>query len=171
MRRLQSLTAHFASAAELVPPRASSAAAQKWAAAADELMEQSESFRTKHIAALQQCEQQVEETVQTAFADLQQQVRFLTGTPVPHEGSKEYALCISFNSMHSAQADQDACRSSSTLHDAHKSLYGYGYWPTATTSCSQCVCLDARFLLALTGTGPILPSATLTKSRCQKLIC
>jgi len=41
-------------------------------------MEQSDSFRAKHIAALQQCEQQVEEIVQTAFADLQQQVRSLT---------------------------------------------------------------------------------------------
>ena len=41
-------------------------------------MEQSDSFRTKHIAALQQCEQHLEEIVQTAFADLQQQVRSLT---------------------------------------------------------------------------------------------
>ncbi len=41
-------------------------------------MEQSDAFRAKHIAALQQCEQQVEEIVQTAFADLQQQVRSLT---------------------------------------------------------------------------------------------
>jgi len=52
------------SAAELVPPRASS--------------EQSDSFRAKHIAALQQCEPEVEKIVQTAFADLQQQVRSLT---------------------------------------------------------------------------------------------
>ena len=41
-------------------------------------MEQSDSFRAKHMAVLQQCEQQVEKTVQTAFAELQQQVTFVT---------------------------------------------------------------------------------------------
>ncbi len=44
-------------------------------------MQQSDAFRAKHLAALQQCEQQVEEIVQAAFANLQQQVKFLTSNP------------------------------------------------------------------------------------------
>ncbi len=51
----------------------------------------------------------------------------------------------------SAQADEDTCRSSSTLRDAHTSLHGYGDWLAATISCSQYMSLGARFLLALTG--------------------
>ena len=72
------MAAHLASAAELAPPTASTASAQKWVAAADALMSQSASFRANHMAALQQCEQTVEGVVQAAFADLQQQACSLT---------------------------------------------------------------------------------------------
>ena len=64
---------HLASAAELAPPKASSAAAQKWVAAADQLMQQSGSFRARHMAALQQCEAEVEQTVEAGYKDLHQQ--------------------------------------------------------------------------------------------------
>ena len=71
---LQGLTAHLTSASKLAPPAASAAAAQQWVAAAGQLMQQSASFRTEHMTQLRQCENDVEETVQSAFLQLKQQV-------------------------------------------------------------------------------------------------
>ncbi|KAL3136899.1 hypothetical protein ABBQ32_006507 [Trebouxia sp. C0010 RCD-2024] len=71
----QETTSHLAKASELAPPSTSAAAAQQWVAAADTIMQQSASFRADHMDRLKQCEEEVEEAVQTAFAQLKQQAR------------------------------------------------------------------------------------------------
>ena len=78
LRCSQELTGHLTAAAALVPSRANAAAAQIWSAAAAKLMQQSDASRVQHLTALQQCEEQVEQTVQQAYQKLEQQVnRFM----------------------------------------------------------------------------------------------
>lgn len=72
------MTLHLASASQLAPPSTSAAAAEQWVAAADQLMQQSASFRADYMSRLQQCEVEVEEAVQKAFVELKQQARCST---------------------------------------------------------------------------------------------
>ena len=85
---LQELTAHWTAAAGLVPSRADTAAAQAWSAAAAKLMQQSDASRVQHLTALQQCEEQVEQTVQQAYQELEQQVKRLCVEPVTQSSAE-----------------------------------------------------------------------------------
>ena len=69
------MASHLAKASDLSPPATSAAVAQQWVAAADQLMQQSASFRDAYMTKLKQCEEDVEQAVQTAFRELKQQAR------------------------------------------------------------------------------------------------
>ena len=77
------MTSHLAKASELAPPSTSAAAAQRWVAAADILMQQSASFRVDYMMKLNQCEVDVQESIQTAFAELKQQARDMSSSLPP----------------------------------------------------------------------------------------
>lgn len=66
------MASHLAKASDLSPPATSAAAAQQWVAAADQLMQQSASFREAFVTKLKQCEEEVEQAVQAAFGELKQ---------------------------------------------------------------------------------------------------
>ena len=67
------MASHLAKASQVTPPATSAAAAQQWVAAADQLMQQSASFRDAYLTKLKQCEEDVDQAVQAAFRELKQQ--------------------------------------------------------------------------------------------------
>lgn len=119
------MTSHLAKASELAPPSTSAAAAQQWVAAADTMMQQSASFRADYMVRLKQCEVEVEEAVQTAFAQLKQQARDL---PTPTAACKQWLCYVPCIIGMMPTSIPDACYSLYMYHHNAKSLLDSRTW-------------------------------------------